>query len=679
MVKRALQISGSLFLSKVYLSELGVSDKCMKHWSDRKNVARCKIEDMYYFGYSSMPSQTKEKLPDQETLLADIKVDQYNEATAGYVRSLEYQKKECFAPHYNTIRKSYPLLPKEKVREFAERWAVWAWIIEGRHKANEHLVAAYQQVMPGHFRKEKLEVNIICFCQFRKRCQDNGIEVTIVDKRALRENKSRITAAQLSFLKGVYEKPQKFTTREAHTKLIAYCKEIKEEAYSLASVKLYFKEFERNTKMHKARYGDAAARKKMQYASLEQVKHRNTQWSMDGWTLPFWVLDEDKYNRYVLYIVRDNHSRKILSYGVSASEDTTLILNGLDDAMRNTGVFPSEIVCDKHSFHKTAIAARLKAETEKMGATWTVSFDAQRNAIAERYNQYLDCYCKEYDGYLGKNITAKSKDARPAPEAIEQYRKTANHKTVDEIKAIASAIVLQFNKEKLSALGGISPNEAYAASEDKNCFAVSEAERVELVRPGAAYKVIRGQINIVLRKKKYEFQLSSALADRYNDREVFVVYEDLLLGIYISDIMTGEQLGCVPLKDKIYGAIADQTEADNKKLHKQAARRKVTYTKGVKDAEKAEQESLQENPEAAEIMSRHLVDKSIYKEAMQNGELKRELRLQGINPDMLTDRSAEKVEEQPAATGKTKDSPFTPKNHVARPTSYAEILRNFEQ
>src|ERR1035438_4501119 len=188
-----------------------------------------------------------------------------------------------------------------------------------------------------------------------------------------------------------------------------------------------------------------------------------------------------------------------------------MILEGLEDALRNTGVFPGELCQDKHSFTKTAIAARLRTETEKMGAVWTITINAQRNAIAERYGQYLDAICKEFTGYLGKNVTATGKDSRPAQEVLTEYARTANFKTLEEIKTIAAYVVTTFNNTALPVLDNLSPAAKYDLSEDKKCFKITESERLGLLRPVTAYKVTRGQIDIKVGMKIHMYQLPAEL------------------------------------------------------------------------------------------------------------------------------------------------------------------------
>ena len=576
-------------------------------------------------------------------------------------------------PHYfNRIKEKYPTLKTEQCKEYSKRWAAMEWIIPMYEKYDrkyrlEMFAGGWVKNFPTQF-KESSENHKISFYNLYKKCFIEGVENTIVNLKSVKKVQTRRSEFQMVLLQTLYIQSRKITGAEAYRKLNTACAEQGEKPMSSGNVKIIFREFEKNVELYKLRYGQAAAQKQLPYASLLPAIHRNTQWQIDGVTMPFWGAN---FQRYVLYLIRDNHSRKIVGWSMAESENTTLILDGLDDAMRNTGVFPGELVSDQHSFHRTNIAARLRAETEKMGAVWTVTINAQRNQLAERYNQYLDGLCKDFAGYLGKNMTATGKDARPSPETLTQYAKTANFKTADEIKAIAAYVIKEFNNMKLEPLEGLSPNEKYAASEDVKCFKISETERINLLRPATAYKVTRGQINIKVGMKKHEFQLPAELINRYNKRKVLAIWEDLEQGIYISDISSGEELGCIMPKQKMHGAIPDQTDADRKRLNQLTGRTNGVTTKARKNAQERIAEALVNNPEAIYQIEAHALPKDVRQIALQDAELKRSMAEQGIKQDMIPIR-AQKAETITPAT-KSKERPYTDRNHVISKLSAEEL------
>ena len=667
---KAMWVLKRHFLQIAKISENSF-DTNKSRWKDHPTWWVCEKRDNgIYLNVNSIPDRGKYITLNDDKLLAMVNqlkaqdqesqfADTANESKITEVQGNMFLAMGGFHTYYNLINDKYNVC-KENCKLFAQRWAVWQWITENYNRSKNSLTvfhAAYSTLFPGHLNDPN------SFSNFKKAIELKGFEAKIIDQRAIVKVAKRITTFQYALLQRLYIQPQKIQAPAAHKKLIAACNDLNatgdvcEKPYSLASVKNYFREFEKNAELYAFRYGAGAAQKQLPYASLLPAEHRNTQWQIDGWTMPFWGA---AFQRYVLDIVRDNHSRKIIGYSVAESENTTLILEALEDAMRNTGVFPGELVSDKHSFHKTEIAARLKIETERMGAVWTVTVNAQRNQLAERYNQYLDAECKEFAGYLGKNMTATSKDARPSPEALTGYAKTANFKTPEEIKIIADYIVKEFNSKSLDALEGVSPNEKYAASEDKKCFAISENERLTLLRPAENYKVTRGQVTIKVGMKKHEFQLPAALITRYNNKIVAAIWEDLTQGIYISDTGTGEELGCILPKRKTHGAIPDQNDEDRKRLNQLTGRTKGVTTTARKTAQEKIIDALKENPDAIALINHHSLPKDIRALAQKDSELKRAMADQGRKFDLLP------IREQRAAAvalptprqGKGKDSPY---------------------
>src|SRR5690606_2734842 len=120
-------------------------------------------------------------------------------------------------------------------------------------------------------------------------------------------------------------------------------------------------------------------------------------------------------------------------------------------------VLPAELVFDRHSFQRTTIAENFRKQTQAMGITWTETINPKHKLVSERYTQYLNSLCKDYPGYLGKGVTAKSKDARLSPEHYKELAKRKNHLTKDEVIAIMADVVKRYNDMPIKPLGGLSP------------------------------------------------------------------------------------------------------------------------------------------------------------------------------------------------------------------------------
>lgn len=585
-------------------------------------------------------------------------------------RILRAAMQDRYVECYNLINQAYSL-PTEKIRLFAERWAVWQYLADNYQGNLEQTTAALAMLFPGWFDNKRALLN------FFKKYQEQGMEACI-DSRSIAKAQKRVSSFVLCFLKSQYVLPQKPTPATAHAKLVEACKEMPgEKPCSLSSVKLYYKDFSNNIELYAARYGQTAAQKQLPYAKLLPAEHINSQWQADGWKLPFWG---QEFDRYTIFYVLDNHSRRIVGWSFGKHEDTRMILEGLEDAMRSTGFVAAELVSDKHSFHKTDVAAQLKSRLEAMGGVFTVTENAQRNQLVERCNQYLDKICADFEGYIGKNITARGRDARPSPEALVTIGKPRNQKTTEEIKTIAAFVVAEYNRTAQRPLGDVSPNEKYLQSESKKAFKLSDDERVKLLRPASIYKVLRGQITIKLGMIKHEFQLPSTLIDRYNNQSLEVVYEDLNQGIYIYDPKSGTALGSILPKPSIRGAIADQTEEDKRRLNQQTGRRNGTVSKAKKSVIAKIADGLKQNPEAIELINHHSLPKGIRQIAEQDAEVKSRLRDMEVNREMLPIRQqTSPILDQYKEADETRNSPFSNPNHKIKRVSMDDIYGNNDQ
>jgi hypothetical protein len=678
MVKEVVLISDALYLSQSFLQKNGVTDKCIKHWFDRKRVTKYRVDNVNYVLYTSIPLPTRITLPSKEDLLAAISIEQYNGKLEGMARGMEYAKRNNFHKHYNLINSKYTL-PTEDCRDFAQKWAVWEWIITNYpHHARDIdlLHKAYTKVIPGHTGSYNT------FCNWRKDCFNaqktaNSLETVIIDNRSITKTQPRHGEFMMCLLRGLYVEGRAKSGREAFRIAHKVCAENGQECQKVGTIRNIWSEFGKNADMLTLRYGQKEGKKKMQYASLNDAAHINSQWQADGKTGAHFVRGADgSGERWVVFLVQDNHSRKYVGYAVGKSENTELILEAYEDAVKKTGYWPHELIMDKHSFTRTQNAALLFSEAERMGSTITETTNPQGKAIVERQNQNLDAIWKDYPHYLGGGLTSKNINARPKQEAINEAYKPKNYLVPEQFRAIVMASIHKFNDTPQAVLDGLTPNQKYAQSESKHAFVINEEMRQKLFRAAKVYKVIRGQINIKVGMKLHEYQLPAALYQLYNDRYVEVRHEDLKDGIYLFDTKTGDCIDFVKPKERINGAKADQTPKDIELLNKLAGRKKGTLKKAQK-AQDVMKQTMLNNPEHAAIIDYTLAPKDVVAEVQTNADLTRLAKIEGLDVNKIPIKGTKPVAVT-TTTGKTKASPFAPKDVEFRPFTIDEIFPAYE-
>jgi hypothetical protein len=581
-----------------------------------------------------------------------------DEAKIMEVQSSMFIAKADFPLYFNKIKDAHTL-PVEKCKEYAERWAVWQWVVDNYtrfHYSLEIFYAAYSKVFPNHFKGTHSK---IAFKTFHGKCVKDGVEAVVIDKRSVNKVKARRSPFQMALLQTCYTRINMLTAKDAFKLCEQAAKEKGEKPISYSNIKNHiWKEFELNTDLRIARYGATAEAKKTPYASMIAAKNPNTLWQADGKTGAFFVRGDDgSAKRWTVFLVQDSFSTKYVGWAIGERENTELIMAGLENAVSNTGYWPNEFVMDKHSFNRTDSKAQIFAKATEWGCKMTDTTNPQAKAMIERGNQNIDAFWKNFDHFLGKGISAKGKDARPSVEAIREAYRPVNYKAGKEFVLLCQYAIQQWNDTPRENLGGISPSEKYEQGEVKHAIKVTPEDRISLFRPGKKYKVDRGQINIKIGTVKHEFQLCARLNTLYNDREVMVHYGDLSEGIYLYEIKTGAYIDFVYPKQKIHIAQADRTERDTELLNKHTGRKTGTAVQARKKAQEIINQTLINSSEDIDLINFYVGNKDIRQEMENNRVLRQMAAVEGIRPDDLPIRKQKPAIEEPTAT-KTKATPF---------------------
>lgn len=661
--------NNQLLLSKQVFEKYLIDSNTVKVIFKRKKTKLFFSSGTYYISYSLIPAPTRAKLPSEIDLRATANLNKYETAVDDYFKFLNYEYTQGYIQHLEPFKAEYPTLSQSKIYKAAKLFAVWSWIVENGNKNGFALYTAFNRVYSGFYK------NANSFYNAKSKAVNKGAKELAIDQRwfTTPQNIKKISEVNKYWTAALISMPQKYSNRQVFEKLCILCKEANEKPPKNKSwVDKYRKQIlEENISVYKSRYGAAATKaKQLPFASMQCALNANSQWQMDGWTLPFWIENpnplpnEKRYcNRYVIVLIKDAYSKKYVGYAVGKTEDTTLIMAALRNAIINTGVLPYEILTDNHSFNQTKEAAHFKEAIAAIGTLFTVTHNPQHKSIIERYNRHLDRLCRDYYGYLGGGIKSKSIDAQPTQELIDKYVK--NNISIDEIKLIGIKIVEDFNNEILSKEGK-TPNELYAASEMPKCFKVDVFDRVKILTAKTEIKVSRGQINIKRGGVNYEYQLPAHLQNEYNNKTVIVRYEDLKEEIYVYDMATDTAIVELKQKVKINGAKADQTERDIELLNKDKGRLNGVLTKAKKEKLSIIERALETNPTDYELLNKVTTPKNILKEFEQNATLKAAAVDTGIDLNKVyvpVRDMAEFENEDFKPKAKINESPFAPKNH----------------
>jgi len=666
-------ISGEIYLSYLYLKELGISERTIEKWSS-KNTAIIKDGKYCFINYRYIPLQTKSKLPSEAELLASINGQKKESQVKTYTDKLKYAQINKFSDYRAYYRDTYSLNGDEAFKAAMKR-AVWERLMELYNEAHstsykgglkkgalEMLYSAYNSIYAGQYSSKH------AFLRTINTCKSAGFDSIIIDKRKLSTgNNLKFNELHAVFTGGVLSIGKAYTAPQILQLIIPMCKEAKIAIPSLSWVKTFIKNHTKHNE-HSSRYGNDKTGKTMPYASMQPALHADKQWQVDGWNLPFYFKNEaGKQDKLTLIAIRDAHSRKVVGYSISRSENRLSIMEAFDDAISNTGCLPFEIVVDNHSFNKTKEAEHFINEINKIGVTWTVTENPQHKSIAERgFKKIGEQYCKRHYGYIGQGIKTKEKNGRSSDEMIQQFgTKAGKILSEKEIMLIGVSVIKEFN-ETVSNGFTLSPNQLYQQSEKPARFEIDLFERLRILTKKSEYKISRGQINITIAGVKHEYQVNAATYKNYNGKKVAVRY-DTPERIYLFDIKTDTAICSVTQKSKIHGALADQTEKDLQLLAQNKGRTKGIITQSRKHSEDIVAKALELHPDALEILHYHTTPKDVLKQAEIDADFRYEAEKRGIdlNTVVTVTKSTEITNAIYLNKKQTRKdlSPFTPANH----------------
>lgn len=625
MDELVLYNSSSLYVSYSWLRDKGVSDGCIKNWTNRHIGKVIKLCGKAFVCYDTIPLATLRNLPTKETLISFVKGKMYDKCTELFFHRLETAYLKDFIP-YRQIYKDLGM-NEEKTIEYAQHHAVWVEVLkihgEKSRQGLRNLWEAYCRLYPDRYVYNRMNacINI---------CKTEGIQRLLVRKQS--ETSRRVYHSLYDkWILDALSSGKGYSRATIHRLVCEVAKINGYKEPSLTTVKNKCREL--LPLVSASRNGqDRDVSSKLPYASMERPTVSNMQWQIDGWRLPFYM---EGFKTLTLFFVLDACSGKVVGYEIAPSESTETILSGLEDAVEKTGVLPLEIVSDNHSFNKTSEAEHFKDElNKKAGIVWTVSSDPRRKSFVERsFKTFGEKFCKLEQGYVGEGIRTRNRNGRTTQELLDQYTKAGHWLDAEHIELIAIKCIEAYNNDK--GQDGKTRNERYEANKDvNNENTISLIDRMRLFIRSAKYKVSRGQINITRENVKYEFQLRASLFNQWNDKEVNVRYVNFD-EIYLFEVDTDKFIGTVPRKQLIHSALADQTEEDKEKLFKHKGR-----LAGIKNARKQSQIMVSKNayeidPNAAYAMNARLTPKDIVEEFKENGQLKAIAEQRGIELDLV--------------------------------------------
>lgn len=174
----------------------------------------------------------------------------------------------------------------------------------------------------------------------------------------------------------------------------------------------------------------------------------NLQWQIDGTPAALWYYNQQSKQLEKLYTVSvlDSHSDAIIGYAFGYSETTQLVAEALKMAIQLQGAVPYEIRSDKGS---ALMSGETKALFNSLGIEFKPTSTGRARAksveIAQRW--WIQRDSVYYVNRSGMNVTAKTQDSMPNPDALRANLEKFPLTTSELMAQIMESIALYNNRK----------------------------------------------------------------------------------------------------------------------------------------------------------------------------------------------------------------------------------------
>lgn len=664
-------IDGKIYIAySSLLEEFNIPKGSIKNWINRNIGKPIYIFNYAYINYDDIPTPTRSKLPSKGEFIAQYRSKQADVMTDQYFIQME----DAYLKGFIKYRDIYTNLVKpNEVTSYAQKHAVWEVILRlhNMKKSRKYTISfrniweAYRRIYPDGFVYNRMNPAI-------NKAKTQGIPALLVKQSG---GHNRLDDPMLDkWILDALSSGKAYSQYYIHQLIIELCKQYNYYTPSITWVKKRCNALQPIV-FDKTFGTDKGTYTKLPYAGIMRAENPNSQWQIDGYTLPFYMED---FEKLTLFVVKDAFSGRIVGYEIARSENTETILKGIENAVNNTGYLPFEIVSDNHSFNKTKESGYFKEAIARIGTTWTVSENPRYKSIVERgFKTFAEKFLKNEYGYIGEGIKTRNRKGRTSQDLFDKYyAKKSGFLTEEQVKMIGIRCVEAFNNH--IGKDGKSPVMRYNETAQPHSFKVDKIDCLHLFVRANEKTIRQGQINIERSGFRYEYQLSAELYETCNDKKVKVRYSDFD-EIHLFDLQTDKYIGSVPRKQCAHGAKADQTKEDINILTRHSGR-----LKGIKAKQKQRQVEIAKaaaliDPDAAYAMNAKLTPKDIIKEFEQNGALREQAERLGVNLDTVTNIPAfseVQTERHDTKRHKRRESPFTSANHTVTKLSLDEITKD---
>ncbi len=291
-----------------------------------------------------------------------------------------------------------------------------------------------------------------------KEAADSGIESVIVNaKRLIGRSRKKFTKTHEKFTIHYYKNPARFKYRVIQEKVNNEITKKGLLPVSLTVIKDFLRQPEIQNRYKPFRIGKVWAKHNLfPYLPITKPKLLNSKWELDSSEINLFVWPDEnskKPIRYVLCILVEVKSRKILGFHIRETEDSILNEITLFNAIKETNTIPHEFVHDNHSsLVKSERFNLIKSRMEDWGCCITICepYAPEQKGTVERAHGILQAdYFAYTPGWLGFNSGAKSEESRITSQQQNEFYKGKYKMYFKELILMVTEYIDRYNNAKI--------------------------------------------------------------------------------------------------------------------------------------------------------------------------------------------------------------------------------------
>lgn len=411
-------------------------------------------------------------------------------------------------------------------------------------------------------------------------------------------NATKLSELHMLLLKQLYKNPKKFSYQNIFKKVNIELIDKGLETISISTVQHYLSKPEVQNECKVFRNG----KKWMDTNLLPHLTRRapeniGDQWQIDSSRFQFpFINKEKKVSFLTIFVVMDIHSRKIVGYSSDISENKSMIIEGLEMAVKNCQYLPAEIVLDNGGSYSSKEFKEMEILTTINGVEWRrckVGNPQDKGNVERFFNTFQTTVCKLHDGYVGEGIKSKRENETYSHEYVQEILKSKFIRNRIQLERLVDELIEEYNELRIGKRDA--PNISYLKSNPINTVKVSTNKIVQMFWNKTKITIRKSMVNLTVNKINFSYSIwSEAFIYKLNGRKVYVhFYPADMSEVFLFDEDNHSFLCKLKKDHKVQLASVSQSEKDQLEIKKYGGRKKSAKQKII-DRNKRERDFLSE-------------------------------------------------------------------------------------